>query len=206
MFISLSFICVGCTLFTAHSNKKDSVLNSVELPILSPKVNGEHTPIGSFQLVSQYNKTISNQDVKGKVYVAEFFFTSCPSICPLVSKQLKRVFERYKNEPNFMILSHTINPKHDTVSRLKEYYKEKLGIQHPSNWNLLTGDQNEIYDLANFSYGAVVYEEKTKLKDNIMHSGALLLVDQCGFIRGMYDGKDSDNTERLIKDIQLLLK
>ncbi|WP_423997208.1 SCO family protein [Maribacter sp. IgM3_T14_3] len=180
-------------------------MDEPELPILSPKVAGVYLPIDSFQFTNQYADTISQEDVKGKVYVAEFFFSSCPSICPVVSKQLKRVFKTYEIESNFMILSHTIDPEHDTILKLKDYYENTLEIESVSNWHLLTGNRDAIYNLANFSYGAVVYNDDNKLKNNIMHSGALLLVDREGFVRGMYDGKDKESVDRLIADIRKLL-
>lgn len=202
IWITFVFTLMGCQNRTAHHGEN----NSSELPILSPKTNGEYVTISPFEFTNQYGEIISQKNAQGKVYLAEFFFTSCPSICPLVTKQLQHVFETFENESDFMILSHTIDPDHDTVSELKNYYTTILGKKKASNWQLLTGNKKEIYDLANFSYGSVVFEDKEKFEDNIMHSGALLLIDQNRLIRGMYDGRDSESTERLIKDIQLLLK
>ena len=197
VFIFLS-ILVGCSFFKNHKD--------IELPILSPKVNGSYAVINSFEFKNQYNQIITQNHTKGKVYVAEFFFTNCPSICPLVSKQLQGVYKRYKDEVNFMILSHTIDPEHDIPSELMKYYTNTLQIEQPSNWHLLTGNKDKIYDLANFSYGTVVYKGNNKLKNNIMHSGALLLIDQNRLIRGMYDGKDPESINRLITDIGRLLR
>lgn len=193
------FVLVSCNFTTTHQDRDNS------LPILSPKVNDEYLPISDFQFTNQDGETISNSNTTGKVYVAEFFFTSCPSVCPIVSKQLKMVYETFKDESNFMILSHTIDPENDTILSLKDYYTQVLEIEGKSNWNLLRGEKGNVYDLANFSYGAVVYEDEEKLKDNIMHSGALLLVDKNGLIRGMFDGKDKDSTIKLIEAIKNLL-
>lgn len=192
-----------CTPFTSHTNIKADKGDNRELPILSFMKDGSFLPINPFQFINQYGDTISQEEVNNKVYIAEFFFTSCPSICPLVSKQLKRVYNAYSNESDFMILSHTIDPKHDTTSKLLDYYTYDLGIENVSNWHLLTGEKEHIYEIANFSYGAVTYDDK--LSDNIMHSGALILIDKDGYIRGMYDGKDTESVNFLIKDIRNLL-
>ncbi|WP_452228019.1 MULTISPECIES: SCO family protein [unclassified Lacinutrix] len=202
--LAISFLlCLVSCKDTAHQKQQD--VSNPELPILSPKKDGEYQVIADFEFKNQYNQTITQNAVKGKIYIAEFFFTSCPSICPIVSVQLKEVYHTFKDEENFMILSHSIDPENDTVNVLQDYYTNTLEIDKPSNWQLLTGKKEKVHDLANFSYGTVVYEDLDRLKDNIMHSGALLLVDENGLIRGMYDGKDSTHTKRLIKDVKQLL-
>ena len=201
--INLLLCLMSCNNTSTHQQQQD--FGHPELPILSAKQNGEYQIIADFNFKNQYNQTVTQQTVKGKVYIAEFFFTSCPSICPIVSVELKEVFNTFKDEENFMILSHSIDPENDDVKRLNEYYTNTLEIDKPSNWQLLTGEKETIHELANFSYGTVVYEDLERLKDNIMHSGALLLVDENGLIRGMYDGKDHTHTKRLIKDVKLLL-
>lgn len=200
--ISLLLILVSCNNST---HQKQQELSTSKLPILSPKKDGKYQVIADFEFKNQFNQTITQSNVKDKIYIAEFFFTSCPSICPIVSVELQEVYKTFKDQENFMILSHSIDPEHDTVEVLQDYYQNTLKLKKPSNWQLLTGQKQVIHDLANFSYGTVVYEDLEELQDNIMHSGALLLIDQNGLIRGMYDGKDSTHTKRLIKDAKLLL-
>jgi len=202
--VAISFLlCLVSCNNAAHQKQQDG--SNPELPILSPKKDGKYQRIADFEFKNQYNQTVTQNTVQGKIYIAEFFFTSCPSICPIVSVQLKEVYTTFKDEESFLILSHSIDPENDTVKVLQDYYTNTLGIDMPSNWQLLTGEKEKVHDLANFSYGTVVYEDLDRLKDNIMHSGALLLVDENGLIRGMYDGKDNTHTKRLIKDAQQLL-
>ena len=96
--------------------------------------------IAAFTFVNQDSVSITNADMEGKVYVADFFFTTCPTICPIMKTQMLRVYEKFKEDPNFKILSHTIDPKHDTVALLKDY-SQRIGVENASTWHFLTGDQ-----------------------------------------------------------------
>lgn len=187
----------------------DSVQSPLELPILGEKyVNDEqdtvYHSIAEFSFINQAGDTISNADVKGKVYVADFFFTTCPTICPIMKKEMLRVYEKYNSNPDFMILSHSIDPTHDTQEVLKDY-AEKLGVNSPKTWNFLTGDQEKIFEIGQTSYLTTAMADQLE-PGGFLHSGAFLLVDQEGHIRGVYDGTKSDQVDRLINDIPKLLK
>jgi protein SCO1/2 len=162
-----------------------------------------HT-IADFSLLNQMGDTLHRADVLGKVYVADFFFTSCPTICPVMKKEMLRVYEQFKTSPDFRILSHSIDPKHDTVEVLKDY-AEKLGVLDASTWHFLTGDQEQLFELGQTSYLTTAMEDQQE-PGGFLHSGAFLLVDQQGRIRGVYDGTKSDQVDRLLADIPKLLK
>jgi protein SCO1 len=160
--------------------------------------------IGDFTFINQENKEISKQNVTGKVYVADFFFTTCPTICPIMKTQMLRVYEKFKDEPNFMILSHTLDPEHDTAQLLKDY-AAKIGVENDQTWHFLTGDQEKIFEIGQTSYLTTAMEDKNE-PGGLLHSGAFVLVDQKGHIRGVYDGTKEDQVNRLMKDIPKLLE
>ncbi len=177
-------------------------VNDIEIEGKILKDTVYHT-IADFAFVNQDGDTISNEDVAGKVYVADFFFTTCPTICPIMKKEMLRVYDTYKANPNFKILSHTIDPKHDTQEELKDY-SVKLGIPDASIWNFLTGDSEKIFEIGQTSYLTTAMEDQNEA-GGFLHSGAFLLIDQKGRIRGVYDGTKTDQVDRLINDIPKIL-
>src|SRR5690554_320038 len=160
--------------------------------------------IAPFSFYDQEGDVITNQEVEGKVYVADFFFTSCPTICPIMKKQMLRVYEEFQADPDFQILSHSIDPAHDTVALLKDY-AERLGVEDASTWHFLTGDREKIFEIGQTSYLTTAMEDKNQ-PGGLLHSGAFVLVDQEGHIRGVYDGTKEDQVDKLIADIPKLLK
>jgi len=178
------------------------------LPILGRRTVSEqgdtlyHT-IGNYQLVDQDSSDVTPETFKGKIYVADFFFTSCPTICPTMKTQMLRVYERFQDNSEFAILSHTIDPKHDTVAVLRDY-AEQIGIEKGSPWHFVTGDQNEIYRLGQSDY-MVTAGADSDAPGGFIHSGAFLLVDQQKHIRGVYDGTMPEDVDKLMGDIELLL-
>lgn len=189
------------------------VKNAYELPVLGqPKieerqVNGEtvydtipHT-VGYFAFVNQDSALVTNETFQNQVYVADFFFTSCPTICPVMKQQMLRVYEAYADNPQVAILSHSIDPEYDTVGLLREY-AAKLGVSAPK-WHFVTGDKETIYELAERSYMVVANKDETA-PGGFIHSGAFLLVDQKGQIRGVYDGTVPEQVDVLINDIKRL--
>lgn len=159
--------------------------------------------IAPFSFLNQEGETITNKEVEGKVYVADFFFTSCPTICPIMKKEMLRVYEAYKDRPDFQILSHTIDPSHDTVELLKDY-ADRLGVEDASTWHFLTGDQEEIFEIGQTGYLATAMEDKNA-PGGLLHSGAFVLIDQQGHIRGVYDGTKEEQVDELLADIPKLL-
>lgn len=193
----------------------DQVKSNYELPILGHKeyvdkvVDGKtvkdtiyHT-IAPFEFVNQDSALVNNTTFANKVYVADFFFTSCPTICPVMKKQMLRVYEAYQDQPNFAILSHSIDPTHDTVALLHDF-AERLGVSS-NTWHFVTGDKDEIYDIGEKSY-MVVANEDANAPGGFIHSGAFILVDQKGRIRGVYDGTVPEQVDILINDISRLIK
>ena len=148
------------------------------------EINGKKKKAPDFQLVNQDGDTITNKDYLGKVYVAEFFFTTCPTICPIMNQNLVEVQEEFQDKEDFGIVSFSIDPKHDTPEVLKSY-AENYGIDHP-NWNLLTGEKDAIYDLANGGFNIYAGED-SDVPGGFAHQGLFALVDQEGYIRSRLD-------------------
>ena len=160
-----------------------------------------HT-IAPFTFTDQDGKTITNETFKGKVYVADFFFTSCRTICPIMKTQMFRVYQEIQNDPEVLLLSHSIDPEYDTVELLHDF-AARLDVKS-EKWHFATGQPKEyVFDLAQKSYFATAMEDKTE-PDGFIHSGAFLLIDRLGRIRGKYDGTKEDDVDRLMKDIKQL--
>jgi protein SCO1 len=159
-----------------------------------------HT-IADFSLTNQNGEAVSGKTVAGKIYVANFFFATCQSICPEMSGNLVDVQKEFLNDDSLLILSHSVNPLHDTVEVLKNY-AGTYGIKS-GKWHLLTGDKKMIYDLAKTSYLVNALEDDGT-PEGFLHSELLLLIDGKGRIRGMYDGTDKAAVQKLIADIKLL--
>ena len=161
-----------------------------------------HT-IQDFRLVDQDSGIVTNETFADKVYVADFFFTSCPTICPKMKAQMLRVYEKFEDNPEVGILSHTIDPEYDTVALLKDY-AERLGVKS-DKWKFVTGDQDDIYDLAEGSYMSIA-DEDADAPGGYIHSGAFLLVDKERHVRGVYDGTVPEQVDVMMNDIEKLLK
>ena len=144
----------------------------------------ERKKVPDFKFVNQDGDTITNQDYLGKVYVVEFFFTTCPSICPIMSENLVEIQNKLKGNKNFGIVSITIDPEHDTPQVLKEYAEEHK-VTNP-NWNFLTGDRKAIYDMANLGFGIFADEDET-VPGGFAHSGLFALIDKEGYVRSRED-------------------
>jgi len=161
--------------------------------------------IADFKFQNQKGNWITQDDLEGKIYVANFFFSICPNICPLMMGNLLKVQDTFKSNPHIKILSHTVMPWIDSVGRLREYANFN-GINAVS-WSLLTGDKKEIYELARNSYFADEGFGKTVTEnDDFLHTENLVLIDQNRHIRGVYNGTLPLETKRLIEDIKHLLK
>lgn len=190
------------------------------LPIYSPAdVNPElvdttvqhisrHHTIADFAFVNQNGDTITQDDYKGKIYVADFFFTTCPTICPIMTKNMVWLQNKIKDNPKVMLLSHSVTPDIDSVPVLKAYAEKKGVID--SKWNLVTGDKKDIYYIARKSYLAVKTSTSDELYD-MVHTENFILVDSEGRIRGFYDGtnldkevEDEKNMQQLLEDINWL--
>ena len=157
--------------------------------------------IPDFKLINQDGKIFTAEKLKGKYYVADFFFTTCPTICPDMSSQLARVQQKYKAHEDFMIISHTVQPEVDSPKVLKEYAERYEAI--PGKWEFLTGDKKVIYDLARKAYFAAVTEGDGGT-DDFIHTENFVLIDKDKRIRGFYDGTSKESVDQLISDISIL--
>ncbi len=159
-----------------------------------------HT-IAPFAFVNQDSAVITNATFQNTIYVADFFFTTCRTICPIMKTQMLRVYEATAEMPDVKILSHTIDPAYDTVALLHDF-AERLGVES-KRWHFVTGVQDSIYKIAQTSYFATAMEDKSE-PDGFIHSGAFLLIDKKQRIRGKYDGTKEEDVNRLIVDIKKL--
>lgn len=159
-----------------------------------------------FSFTNQAGKQISEQDVQGKVYVAEYFFTTCTGICPILNDNMKNIYEKFKNEPNFLILSHTCNPETDSVATLKKY-ADSLNVDG-SKWFFLTGSKESLYNAARVSY--LLDDPKNNMQninEQFLHTQFFALVDKNGKVRKkIYDGLKKNELKELERDIAVLLK
>ena len=188
---------------------------SKTLPIFNPAdVNPElvdstvqyvekYHKIADFSFTNQNGKTITQKDYEGKIYVADFFFTTCGSICPIMSKNMIDVQKAFLNNPKVMLLSHSVTPEIDSVPVLKRY-AIKHGVAD-AKWNLVTGDKKEIYTMARKSYLAVKLGKPDELYD-MVHTENFVLVDSQKRVRGFYDGTKKEDIQKLIADINWLLE
>lgn len=211
IFIGVFVIFSIITLFLFYTALKPEKT----LPIFNPSdINPElvdstvqyiskyHT-IADFSFTNQNGKTVTEKDYEGKIYVADFFFTTCTSICPKMTANLFDVQEAIKDNPKVMLLSHTVFPENDNVAVLKAYAK-KYDIDD-KKWNLVTGDKKEIYTMARKSYLAVKLGKPEELYD-MVHTENLVLVDTKRRVRGFYDGTKKEDIQKLIEDIAFLSK
>ncbi len=168
-----------------------------KLPVLGTP---GHT-VQSFSFTDQDGQTVTREQMRGKIYVAEYFFTTCTNICPVMNKNMEKVYTKYKNTPNFLILSHTSDPDYDSIPILKAY-----ALQHGAdskNWHFLTGDKKQLYKLARESY--LVDDGHNAGPDDFVHTQWFALVDGDGQIRGLYEGTKDKDVEKLINDIDRLI-
>ncbi len=207
MKIFFIYCWVGFLAFSCNpKNERLPILGRSE--IVNVKFDGKITAdtiyhtIPDFSFTDQDGNVVTQNTFKDKIYIADFFFTTCPTICPIMKTQMLRVYDKYKENPDILILSHTIDPKHDSVEVLHEF-AEKLGVS--SNvWHFVTGDQDEIYDIGQNSYMVTAGEDKNQ-PGGYLHSGAFLLIDKERRIRGIYDGTKAEKVDILMKDIVKLL-
>lgn len=169
----------------------------VKLPVLSY--------VKPFNFINQDGKKITEKDVEGKVYVTEYFFTTCPTICPTMNKNMKNIYDKYVGQQDFIIISHTCNPETDSAARLK-WYADSLKV-NTNQWWFLTGRKDSLYATARNSY--LLDDPKNnlaKIEDQFMHTQFFALVDKTGRVRKIYDGLKEKELIQLEKDIAVLLK
>jgi len=158
--------------------------------------------IANFSLVNQLGDTITQKTFEGRIYVADFFFTTCATICPIMTEHMGQIQRKIKNDPDILLLSHTVTPEIDTVAQLQRYAQKKGVIA--GKWHLVTGDKKEIYDLARKSY--LVAKDQPYSPYDLVHTENFVLIDPQRRIRGFYDGTDPAAIKSLLEDIAILKK
>jgi protein SCO1/2 len=204
----IRFVIAITALILFSCNSKTTETKKLVLPVIGEKklvgTDGKDTlyhTIQPFSFINQYHDTVSEKTINNKIFVADFFFATCQSICPKMSSQLVHVQNAFKDDNNVLILSHTVNPANDTVEVLNGYAQTYGTIKN--KWHLLTGSKKTIYDMARFSYLVNALEDDGSA-EGFLHSELFILVDAQKRIRGMYDGTDSVAVVKLISDIKLL--
>lgn len=212
LFIAAICFVVAYTSFSEKNKKNQSlpILNPIdlknELVDSSLQRKGYGHQIQSFEFLNQYGNTITNKDVENSVYVVEYFFTTCSTICPKMNTQMKVLQKKFKGEKNFKILSFTVQPEIDSLPVLKKY-AEEYGAEN-GQWHFLTGNKKEIYTLARKSFFLLKPVEAQNLGDaytDFIHTNNFVLIDKNKRIRGYYDGTSAKEVEKLARDIQKLL-
>jgi len=206
----LIWLCLTLLAFAACTNKdKEKTLPVYgDRQAITKTVDGKqvtdtvYATIPPFSFVDQNRDTISEKNLEGKIYVADFFFTSCPSICPTMQRNMLSVAKAYQGKPDFKLVSFTIDPRHDTIPVLKQY-AEKLGAK-ADQWYFLLGKKEDVYQLAEKNYLVAVSENK-EAPGGYVHQGWLVLVDKKGRVRGAYDGTDKKQVDQLIADVKVLM-
>jgi protein SCO1/2 len=185
--------------------------NKFEIPVMNPaspdcksnEVNGTHR-IPPFKFTSQDNKEVTEKNFENTVYIVNFFFTRCPDICPAMTSELLRAQEAFKDFLDVKLLSFSVDPAHDSVQVLKNYAKKfKLDTQY---WTLVTGNKKEIYNMARCGYFIAARENSSPITVDFVHSDKVVLIDKEKRIRGYYGGTERKEIDRLITEVQILLR
>lgn len=201
--ITFVFIITSCKNKQAESNE------IVQLPYFN---SSDFTPewhqavhkIPMFSFINQNGETVTNNTYKNKIYIADFFFTNCPGICPKLTENMGSLQEAYKNDHDIMLLSHTVMPWKDSVSVLKDY-AQKNNI-NAVKWHLVTGDKDALYNIARTGYFADEDFIKTQDANDFIHTENFILIDKQGYIRGVYNGTLEVDVDRLKRHISILKK
>jgi protein SCO1/2 len=198
------FFLILVVLISCKDNKKH--LPYYDTPDFTPKweMSNEKTfhQIRPFKLTNQENQTFTEKDIEDKICVADFFFTTCPGICPKMTKSMADIQKEFINDDEILLLSHSVTPDIDSVAVLKAYAQEKK--VNFKRWKLLTGDKNEIYELGRKYYFVEEDEGIKKGNDIFLHTENFVLIDKQRHIRGIYNGLDPNSIKNLMRDIKTL--
>jgi protein SCO1/2 len=204
-------IPIGYFLIKPKKQKDLPIINPIDVQeeMVDPEMLriGQGHTIGNFSFKNQYNKTITQKEIEGKVFVAEYFFTTCQSICPIMNVQMQRIQKEYKENSKVKILSFTVDPDVDNVEQMKKYSQQQLAVS--GQWHFLTGKKEDLYSLARKSFFVLKPAEAQNQGDagsDFIHTNNFVLVDQQKRIRGYYDGTSQKEVTKLIKDISRLLE
>lgn len=199
--ILISFFLILSTVFIYYSYKINR-----EQPKALPIIGTAGHKISDFSFINQEGVITTKEAVAGKIYVVEYFFTTCKGICPKMNENMNEVYKAFRGNDHVKILSHTVDPKKDTVGAMKAY-SQRFDAD-PKQWIFLTGDKKELYDMARYSYLLTAVEDTATvdIAADFIHTDRFVLVDESGHIRGQYKGTDKGDVNQLIGDIKELLK
>ena len=210
-FVNITILVIACgflayALFIRDNNKPIrylAIYGPKEYEAKNGKVDTTYHIVQDFSFTNQDGKTVTQKDLNGSVYVADFFFTTCHSICPIMSTRMEQIYTAYKGNPEVKFISHTVDPEVDSVYRLKAYAQKHNADSR--QWLFVTGDKKQLYNIARTGY-FLDAQQGDGGADDFIHTQNFALVDKDKRIRGYYDGTDSTDVAQLIKDIALLLK
>ncbi|MFN0048772.1 MAG: SCO family protein, partial [Cytophagales bacterium] len=201
----IGLVLIGFVYFMTSKNKeKAASLPYFGIDSITSNNDTIWHSVGDFRLTNQLGESVSQSNLENTIYVADFFFVNCPGICVKMAKQMGRVFEAYKDNPNIKIVSHTVNPENDSVAVLLDYAKRR-GVADHSKWLFLTGEKAAIYKLAREQYYATATQGDGGV-DDFVHTERFTLVDKNKKIRGFYDGTNENEVNQMMFDIERLLK
>lgn len=197
-------------IFSACSNSADKASQQAPLPYLAPPkmmakegvTNKKDYTIPNFRFVDQDNKIVTSGTFKNSIYVADFFYTSCTTTCPLLKRQMLHIYKKFKGNDQVKFLSFSIDPFHDSVPVLHDY-ASKLGVNSNAQWHFVTGNKDSLWDISDYYLAAA--SKDPSVPGSYIHSGAFILIDKGGHIRGIYDGTKRSGADKVIRDIQVLL-
>ncbi len=203
IFLVSFFILFGVAFLGYYYKVNNEQPKRSQLPVLG---NVPDHKVAPFSFTNQEGKTITNEDVKDKIVVVEYFFTTCKGICPKMNQNLARVYAKVKGNKEVIILSHTVDPVKDTVGAMKAY-ADRFEAD-PNQWMFLTGDKKALYDMARYSYLISATDDTAgmSIDKDFIHDNHYVLVDNYGRIRGMYDGLEDNKVDTLVSHIKLLLE
>lgn len=203
-------LILAATAFSFYYHKLRTDIKKPKLAIVS----GHGSQIRPFKFLDQDGDTVTNEAIKNKIVVVEYFFTTCLGICPVMNENMTKVYQAFKTNDDIMILSHTVDPKRDTVEAMKAY-SQRFNVIDSKRWKFLTGSKKELYDQAYYSYLLNALENREEnIDEDFIHSNLFVLVDRHGRLRmhvnkdgntEAYDGTNEESVAQLIKDIQYLL-
>jgi protein SCO1/2 len=188
-----------------ETSQKLPILGRTEYKEVNGQVDTIYHSIPDFSFIDQDSMEVTNATLDGKIYVADFFFGTCPTICPVMKQQMLRVYESFKDNPQFAIVSHTIDPEHDTVAYLKNY-SVNIGVPDNKSWHFVTGNKEAIYEMGTEKGYMVPVGEDKNAPGGFIHSGAFILIDKQKRVRGFYDGTKKLDVDALIADIPKLFE
>ena len=212
---NISILIISVIAFITLTNCNSTNNNEFRLPIYTPadldpdwvdpslKNSTDPHIVNDFEFINQDGILVNEQTVEGKIYIAEFFFTTCPGICPTLTKHTKKIQNEFMDDNDILILSHTVYPEHDSVAVLHAF-AEQNNI-NSTKWHLLTGSKQDIYTISQKGYFAISYQPDLS-SDGFIHTENVVLVDKHRRLRGIYNGTNAHEMNRLIEDIYLLKK